>query len=811
MSKALKYLKWTALGITGTLLSVVLFLVLWIDPNDYRDDVTQLVKEKTGLILAIKGDIGWTFYPAIGFSIEGLSLATAEGEQALAQVGKAAVSVELLPLFQRKINVKTLFVDGLAANLVVDEQGKGNWEALTAGGADEPTAEPEEESTGPAPEINLPQVVVTNAVLDYDDRAAKSHYTVTVKELVAEDVNTEREFPLHLVAAIDDHKAMKVDIDTRAFVMMDLAAKTYGLRALDFKGTVAGILSQPLMVAVGADIVANMQQQVITVGKLAVDAGNLAIGKQPARVRLGANINADLGKKLFTVNDLTVNAADLNFTGKPITATVTAQAPVIADLTAGTAKAGPLAFTAGSGINGTLAMDVTGLTKELAWAGTLAIAPFNAKTVMQEFGIKAPATTDPAAMTKVALNTALEGSKTRAMLEKLDIRLDSTSIRGRAGIADFATTALVFDLAIDAINADRYLPPAAPATAAPAPAPAAATAAGGKPAPLLPVETLRTLNIDGKFAAGTITLMEWPMTKLAVGIRARDGDVRIDPISAGVLQGSVKGNVRIDARGDQPRIVTDIKLNKVEIGGVVKRFAKRDLLTGKVSMNVAVDATGNDVDSLLKKAVGNADISFADATLKGMNINNVLTETLTEKLGPFAMLMPDYQQKLPKELQQDTAFKTLATALSVKDGVAKMPKIDAGTKDGKISGSGQFGLLSKDFDYTLAMRTDKLKDNKYFANAEFPVHCKGNIAGAPADWCRPDGKAIGDMIKKAAENAAKDKLKGELAKKLGVESVDSAALKQQAQQAIDAEKKKAEEQVKKKAAEEMQKAFKKLF
>ncbi|MFP5383115.1 MAG: AsmA family protein [Gammaproteobacteria bacterium] len=850
--KALKYLKWTAIGVTGLFLSVVLFLAIWIDPNDYRDDVTALVKDKTGLILEIKGNIGWNFFPAIGFSVEQLSLTTAEGEAPLAAIGKAAVSVQLMPLFQRRINVNTLFIDGLTANLVVDESGKGNWEALLGEGQEE-TPAPAEQTAGPAPEINLPQVVVTNATLDYVDRATPAHYTVVLSEFVADDISLDREFAFRLLASADDHKGLKAGIDLRSFVQLDMAAETYRVRALELKGDIAGILEKPFQVTVGTDAVANLKTQQVNVERLAVDASNLYIGGKPARatlaatvtgnletmlfnvskldveandlvvgakpvrVKLGADVVADLKQQVFNVDALVVDAANLDFTGKPVAANV--QGKVTANLTDDTASVGPLRFSA-AGVNGTVAVDVRELTKELAWQGTLDIEPFNAKEVMRGVGIDPPKTTDPQAMTRVALKSALAGTLASAMLDNLDIRLDQSTIRGKAGITDLKTTALVFDLALDNINADGYLPPPAPeATAAAvkgeATAGAAKPGAAAKPEPLLPVETLRTLNLQGKLAAGKITFMEWPMTRLALGVRAKDGDIRVDPINASVLDGSISGSVRIDARGNEPRIITALKLNRVEIGPVVQRYAKKDLFLGKASLNLDMDATGNDMDTLLKKAIGSADFSFADATLRGVNLNNVLTEALTQQLGAFAMLMPDYQQKLPKELEQDTVLKTLAAGVKLKDGVAEMPALNAGVKDGKVSGQGSFNLLSLDFDYRMAMRTDRLKGNKYLANAEFPVQCRGNVSGAPADWCRPDTRAMGDMLKKAAENAARDKLKGELAQKLGVESVDTGALKEQAkqeaQQAVEQQKDEAEQKAKERAAEELQKRLKKIF
>lgn len=840
MAQAWKIIKWTAIGLTGLFLSLVLFLAVWIDPNDYRDEVASLVKQKTGLILKIDGTIGWNFFPAIGFSVEQLSLAPAENEPELAAIGRAAVSVQFMPLFQRRINVNTLFIDGLRANLRVDANGKGNWESLVR---DDGTPKEEEADTAPAPEIRLPQVVLTNAVIDYDDQSTAAHYTLTLPEFVAEDVGLGSEFPLRLRAAIDDHKGLKADIELRSFVTIDTGAKTHGVRGLELKGNVAGVLDKPLDFTLSLDANANLGTQDVNVPRLAATASNLflsgkparaslnatasgkldtkvfnvtrfdaevadlAVGARPVNAKVAGRLDADLGQKHFSLDDFTAEASNLDFTGKPVSAT--AKGPVQANLADNTAKVGPLAFNA-AGVGGTLTLHISELTKEPALQGSLDVSPFNAKTLLKSLGIDPPKTTNPDALAAVSLKAGLEGTKTRAMLSPLEIRLDGSTIRGKAGLSDLATTALVFDLVLDRLDADGYLPPPVPPGAAPVAGKPAGKAAV-KPEPLLPVETLRTLNLDGRLAANQITFMQWPMTNLSLAIRAKEGQIAVDPLSARVIDGSVAGNVRIDARGNEPRITTNLKLDRLEVAPIIKRYTGKDVFLGKASFTLDMDATGNDTKTLMKKAVGGLDLSFTDATLLGMSLNNILTGALTEQLGAFAMLVPDYQKKLPRELKEDTVFNTLAGGVKVKDGIASVPALNAGLKDGKVSGQGEFNLLTMDFNYRMAMKTDRLKDNKYLANLEFPVVCKGNIAGAPSDWCRPDVRAMGDLLKKAAENAAKDRLKGEVASRLGLESVEKEALREQATQAVEQQKDAAEQKAKERINEEMQKRLKKLF
>lgn len=777
-TRVLKILTWSLLGLVGLVLAVAVFLLVWIDPNNYRDNITHLVKDKTGLVLKIDGKIGWTLYPAIGFSVEKVSLATAEGAAPLASVGKAAVSVQLLPLFSKQVRVDTLYIDKAMADLVVGTDGKGNWEALAkAGGADGQAPTPETAPKKPADAggtpllVSVPEIVITNSVFEYNDQRSSAQVIATVKELVVKDIALNKEFPLHLLGKVSTNTKIDVDVDLQAQVSIDTDKQRYAVRALDLKSNVAGILAKPFGLDVATDASADMGAKKIAVTRLEIAATGLVIGNS---VPMGAHVSG----------------------------------PLALDLGADTASVGPLALSADS-VDGALTVAVKDLTKQLSYSGTLEVKTFNPKNLMRDFSIAAPATSDPLAMTKVALKTAFEGTTANAMLKNIDITLDDTHLRGSAGVTDVATSALAFDLNVDAINVDRYLPPPAPAaakTAAPAAAPA-----GGKPAPLLPVALLRKLNVDGKLAIGKVTVTELPATNLAATLKAKGGDIHLDPLAASVLDGTVRGDVQIDARGDDPRIVSHLKLDRIEVGGLVKRFAGKDLFTGKTSLNLNVDTTGNDTGTLMKKAVGALDMNFADATLKGMNLTNMLNDALTQQLGPFAALVPDYQKKLPKSLQNDTAFSTLAANATIKDGIVQVPALTAASKDGAIKGGGQFNLVTTDFDYTLGMRSASLADNKYFANSEFPVRCKGNVSGSPADWCRPDGKAIGDILKQAATGVAKDRIKSELTKQLGIgnASVDGAKqdVKQQVEQKKDEVKQKAQDEVKKNVQDALKKFF----
>ena len=63
------------------------------------------------------------------------------------------------------------------------------------------------------------------------------------------------------------------------------------------------------------------------------------------------------------------------------------------------------------------------------------------------------------------------------------------------------------------------------------------------------------------------------MTNVVVGIRAKDGVIRTDPIIASLYDGTYKGVVEIDVRSKEPKIRFDEKLSKVRLNRMLKALA----------------------------------------------------------------------------------------------------------------------------------------------------------------------------------------------------------------------------------------------
>ncbi len=107
-------------------------MVLFVDPNDYRDDIERVVESKTGRQLTLSGDLHLSIFPWLALKAGPASLGDAPGfgDEPFVSIQEARVGVRLLPLIRGKIEVGDVRLAGARIRLITDEQGRNNWADL---------------------------------------------------------------------------------------------------------------------------------------------------------------------------------------------------------------------------------------------------------------------------------------------------------------------------------------------------------------------------------------------------------------------------------------------------------------------------------------------------------------------------------------------------------------------------------------------------------------------------------------------------------------------------------------------------------
>lgn len=327
------------------------------------------------------------------------------------------------------------------------------------------------------------------------------------------------------------------------------------------------------------------------------------------------------------------------------------------------------------------------LFAEPRFDGSLDVAEFKPRELMQAIGVDVPKTADPAVLERASLKSTFEAGTKSAMFKAIELQLDDSRVTGEAGLSDLARQAIRFDLSLDAIDVDRYLPPRADAPA-PAAAPAAAAAAGETDA-----SGLRALNLEGKMRIGRLIVSGLTVSDIEINARAADGVLRVAPIGASLYEGRYAGNVSLDARGRAMKMSADESLSGVQIGPLLRDLTgESERLTGNAHLRAKLQATGNDADAMKRSLGGNAEFRFADGAVKGVNIAQYLREAQARLRG----------QPVPAESgPNQTDFTELTGTLQIANGVVRNDDLKASSPLLRIAGNGSADLGSERIDYRI--------------------------------------------------------------------------------------------------------------
>lgn len=218
--RALKILLISLGALVGLVVLAAVAILLLVDPNDYRDDIEQLVADKTGRQLKIGGELGLDLFPWIAIEINDVSLGNPPGygDDPFLTVKRADVGVKLLPLLSKRLEVRRVAVDGLAVTLISRGEEENNWKDLGE------TDEAETDEGGPAPQTTIAGLDVTNSTLVFRDEVEKSVLRLSNLKLHtgplggSDPVRAEMEFDYDEGAA---PTVAHVAIDTRVALPQD--------------------------------------------------------------------------------------------------------------------------------------------------------------------------------------------------------------------------------------------------------------------------------------------------------------------------------------------------------------------------------------------------------------------------------------------------------------------------------------------------------------------------------------------------------------------------------------------------------------
>jgi AsmA protein len=288
-------------------------------------------------------------------------------------------------------------------------------------------------------------------------------------------------------------------------------------------------------------------------------------------------------------------------------------------------------------------------------------------------------------------NATLEYDAKAAHLSNLDAKIDDSTVRGNAAVTNLTTGAMSFDLSIDQIDLDRYLPakPAKAAKAAAQPAPQARAAQSRQPAEL-PTSALKTLQLNGKLAIGRATVYGMKLSQVQVGLSADGGVLHINPVTAKLYSGSSTGNVTLDAHGAVPVLHLDENLTGIDVQPLLQDFAKLNRVSGRGNVTLNVTAQGNTTTAMLSSLDGHAAANLTNGAINGLDLWSAINSAV-------ALVQ---KHSLPSGgMGNSTRFDAFKASADLTNGVASTKDLDIASGNLHVTGQGTANLVTEAVNY----------------------------------------------------------------------------------------------------------------
>ncbi len=437
------------------------------------------------------------------------------------------------------------------------------------------------------------------------------------------------------------------------------------------------------------------------------------------------NATLDLAENRYALDDVTVSIDGSGSAWPGGSGTVELEfARFVADLNAETLSLEGLRLSAlGVDVSGSLAG--RNLLGELELEGGVTFAQFDPRDLMDVFDV-AIETADPDVLGSASAQAQFAYSPRQMSLSNMRLALDDSELDGRIALIG---ERFDFNLNVDDINIDRYLPPAAED--------APAEDEGSVDEVDLPIQPLRNFSSRGSLAFGSAKFLNLIFTNASFELRADNGSLRITP-SADFYGGSIAGSLGIDVVGeDAARLSLVQDIQGFDIAPFARDFLESEQLSGTGTLILDVAATGRNVGEINRDLDGDVSFTFADGALEGFDIWYELRRLSAVTGGDPTPQRPQGPRRTP--------FSSIAASGVVEDGLLTTQDLSAVLQYLSLSGTGTVNLLTDALNLDL---TAQFPDAGAFvdapelenlANAQLPLTVTGTLAEPSI---RPDFAAV---------------------------------------------------------------------
>ena len=554
-----------ALGVGAVVGLAVAAMLAWVyvsfEPGAYRSRIEALASEAVGRQVRIQGPIELNLLPFPAVVLKTIEIENPGdiGDGPLARIKRVAVSPRPLSLMAGRLAVGTVTISGLQMMLARNRDGQNNWQGIIDALA-----------AGPGQALGAPSAAVRPGV-------AASKLPLSSMSVSALEINDAR---IRYVDGVRGQTWQWRGGHLQTGRMTDGSPFRLEITGRLRRADSAVRAEMYLMTRIEPHLADRFYRFSRLNLNLLIDGSSVPGGMQEASI--SASGEADFAAGRYSLSDFLLQSGGLAVAGK---------------------------------IDG---KDMAGHTH---YNGRLTIKPFSPRSVLQQLRIRPPLIRDTAALGHAGFDAQFEGNEQHVRFKQIAAQLDESHLTGSASIAQFGDPLVRFDLQLDRLNADRYLPPVDKTGAAVSVEDTTGDDDHGLDQLWPALDRSRfhgTLRVDYLDAAGL------RLADAEARLSARPNEASIERLTAAAYNGRLAASARIERRDQNTTYSLDTQLRHIAIGALLSDLVGDQRLTGLADIDAQVTTRGETDAQRLAALDGTLSASLTDGRLAGYDLDGAI-------------------------------------------------------------------------------------------------------------------------------------------------------------------------------------------
>ncbi len=389
-------------------------------------------------------------------------------------------------------------------------------------------------------------------------------------------------------------------------------------------------------------------------------------------------------------------------------------------------------------------------------SGKFQLLELNPRQLIRRLQQTLPPMRDSQALTRLSMQSRLRLTDKQIRIDDISIHLDDTHIEGNIGVSSFANPEFDFNVSLDQLDMDRYLPPAEVSgqdTVAAAAPPGTAVAAGLN---RLPVDRLKKLNARGELYIKQLIINKMRLEAITLKLDADNGAISSQQDVQQFYQGVYTGDVKLNVKDQRPVLALNEHLSNVQIEPLLNDLYGKAKMTGVANVFARLNARGDTLEALKSTLNGNMDFKFNHGVIKGFNLARMIEQ------GKIFFNILKQSPGAADTVKNETEYTEISAHVNISNGLLRNDDLQARSALIEVNGKGTADLKSQRLDYKITAKAIKKKAVSAKAEKIYGVPVVINVSGT---FAQPVYKlAIKEMIPVKKQQKILDKVEKKLGK-----------------------------------------------